>query len=97
MKITVRHDPLNLPAKRLIQVTSGQAARRYLDKFCTTKDSRGYTLRYIPDNNTRTIELGDRKLYNVEMAIRALKDAKIYIRTLPWASNAILKKITAKF
>lgn len=90
MDIEVRHDPLNLPAKKLIQVTSARGAELKLNRFCDTKDARGYKLRYVPDYATNTLELGARWSYNVNMAIRCLQDAGIYIKEIQWATNKLL-------
>lgn len=96
MNIEVKHNPLVLIAQRLIKVTNAKAAREKLDRFCITKDDRGYRLRYIPDNVNNTMELGARWSYPLNMAIRCLQDAGLYVKELKWRSNPLLKQIREK-
>jgi hypothetical protein len=92
VSIEVVHNPLALISRKLIKVKNARAAEVQLNLFCETKDDRGYRVRYVPDHENDTIELGGRWSYPVAMALRCLKDSGLFVRELPWKQNALLKK-----
>lgn len=76
--IEVSHNPLALRNYALVTVRNPIQVEKFLNKYCLTKRHRGYRLRFVPDVDTSTIELGARSDLELQMAIRVLKERKFY-------------------
>jgi len=90
--IEVKHDSLNLPAKIRIRVKNAKIVEKYINLRFEENFNRGYRLRFVPDAETNTMELSARRMSDIDMALRALKDSGHYVEMLPWKINTLLKK-----
>jgi hypothetical protein len=86
------HNPYRLIVRKLIKVTNASHADKLLGRFCESKHGRGYRLRYVCDHITNTIELGGRLALNVDMAIRRLKEAKVFVDYTTFRDNPLLNR-----
>lgn len=84
---------LRLNSRRLVKVKSAKGAEKLLQAYCDNgKRERGYRLRFVPHYETGCIELSDDRQLNVEMAVKLLKNAGLYVKDMLWKDHDVLKQ-----
>lgn len=81
-----------LPKRKLIKVRNAKAAESRLGDFIDSKLHRGYRLRVVKNVADNTVELSHHNNLNIDMAIRELQECKLYLKTISWKINDILKQ-----
>lgn len=86
-----------LPHKKQFRVTSHKIAENYFQAFMKAgKMQRGYKVRFIPMPEKCAIEVGADSEYDMNIIVRALKNAKIIRYEIPFEVNKVIKMVEGR-